>query len=435
MKNAKLLQILVAAGCVGATVVMTPAFAGDSVTLGAGGGSNAFTVQFMGKSGNTWTYSVSQTGRALSHWSLGIESCEGKVSNPSPSSGFESGAGGASDSLLKNTGVDWMIKWNTGAGVSATGTLFSITLDGNYESTDVGVLVKTGGSPQSAVGSVTGPDCTKEVVTVVDTDSDGIADSADNCPAIANANQANADGDSMGDACDALTDSDGDTVADTSDNCPNAANMDQANVDGDGQGDACDATDDRVVDTGNDDGGDENANNGGGNENANNGGGNNDNGNAQGNNPNMLCSEITAGNGGQMNLVTKFNWTSGGYTREGGTDAITITGDANGGTWSVKDAGIVDIDAIIVKGATGTYVYNFEPGAKTAGEFSKMVLPLNGGEQVPDISNIQFCEDGVMNGGDEVCLALGGQKSCVTIPAGTPYTISVDDASYDLIAE
>lgn len=36
----------------------------------------------------------------------------------------------------------------------------------------------------------------------VDTDGDGIADSADNCPTVANADQANHDGDSLGDACD-----------------------------------------------------------------------------------------------------------------------------------------------------------------------------------------------------------------------------------------
>lgn len=35
-----------------------------------------------------------------------------------------------------------------------------------------------------------------------DADSDGVADSADNCPSTPNADQANADGDSLGDACD-----------------------------------------------------------------------------------------------------------------------------------------------------------------------------------------------------------------------------------------
>lgn len=72
-----------------------------------------------------------------------------------------------------------------------------------------------------------------------DTDGDGVADATDNCPAVANADQANADGDSMGDVCD--TDDDNDTVADTSDNCPMTANTDQADTDGDGQGNACDS--------------------------------------------------------------------------------------------------------------------------------------------------------------------------------------------------
>jgi hypothetical protein len=42
-----------------------------------------------------------------------------------------------------------------------------------------------------------------------DADVDGIADSADNCPTTANADQANFDGDSQGDACDADDDNDG----------------------------------------------------------------------------------------------------------------------------------------------------------------------------------------------------------------------------------
>ena len=60
----------------------------------------------------------------------------------------------------------------------------------------------------------------------------------DNCPFVANTNQANNDGDSMGDACDPDDDNDG--VADTSDNCPLVANADQADGDGDGIGNACD---------------------------------------------------------------------------------------------------------------------------------------------------------------------------------------------------
>jgi hypothetical protein len=49
--------------------------------------------------------------------------------------------------------------------------------------------------------------------TPTDTDKDGVADTTDNCPAVANANQANYDGDSQGDACD--TDDDNDGILDT----------------------------------------------------------------------------------------------------------------------------------------------------------------------------------------------------------------------------
>ncbi len=59
-----------------------------------------------------------------------------------------------------------------------------------------------------------------------DGDGDGVADADDNCPGVANANQADSDNDDRGDACD---------------NCPNAPNPDQADQDNDGVGDVCDA--------------------------------------------------------------------------------------------------------------------------------------------------------------------------------------------------
>ncbi|TAM23255.1 MAG: hypothetical protein EPN60_15485, partial [Nevskiaceae bacterium] len=78
-----------------------------------------------------------------------------------------------------------------------------------------------------------------------DGDQDGVPDSSDNCPSVANADQADSDGDGLGDACDSVApppDGDGDGVADSGDNCPSIANADQADSDGDGLGNACDSS-------------------------------------------------------------------------------------------------------------------------------------------------------------------------------------------------
>lgn len=42
---------------------------------------------------------------------------------------------------------------------------------------------------------------------IIDTDGDGVCDELDNCPAVANADQADTDGDGNGDLCDACADS------------------------------------------------------------------------------------------------------------------------------------------------------------------------------------------------------------------------------------
>ena len=72
-----------------------------------------------------------------------------------------------------------------------------------------------------------------------DTDSDGVPDATDNCPAVANPDQADADANGVGDACEAPTDTDADGVPNATDNCPNVANPDQADANADGVGDAC----------------------------------------------------------------------------------------------------------------------------------------------------------------------------------------------------
>ncbi|MBI2833263.1 MAG: Ig-like domain-containing protein [Acidobacteria bacterium] len=83
------------------------------------------------------------------------------------------------------------------------------------------------------------------VAALPDGDGDGVLDSSDNCPVTANANQANTDGDALGDACDACpndpaNDTDGEGECGNDDNCPADSNGPQANADGDALGDACD---------------------------------------------------------------------------------------------------------------------------------------------------------------------------------------------------
>lgn len=96
---------------------------------------------------------------------------------------------------------------------------------------------------------------------IYDFDLDGIPSLQDNCPYAANKAQKDTDGDGLGDSCDTTDntpvptdntgggtvvtdtdiDTDGDGVLDATDNCPNIANTDQADTFGTTAGDACEA--------------------------------------------------------------------------------------------------------------------------------------------------------------------------------------------------
>ena len=83
-----------------------------------------------------------------------------------------------------------------------------------------------------------------------DIDGDGVANDDDNCDRVASANQTDLDNDGMGDLCD--LDDDGDTINDEDDNCPRDPNPRQTDSDGDNIGNACDATPGTVPDGDND---------------------------------------------------------------------------------------------------------------------------------------------------------------------------------------
>ncbi len=81
--------------------------------------------------------------------------------------------------------------------------------------------------------------------TSPDDDNDGIPNTADNCPSVANADQLDTDNDGMGDVCD--TDDDNDGVLDATDNCSLTANADQADDNNDGIGNVCDTDNDTIL--------------------------------------------------------------------------------------------------------------------------------------------------------------------------------------------
>jgi hypothetical protein len=81
-----------------------------------------------------------------------------------------------------------------------------------------------------------------------DGDTDGHSDALDNCPLVANIDQADGESDGLGDACDLCpalfgakqADTDSDGVADACDDCPFLGNTEQIDSDSDGAGNLCD---------------------------------------------------------------------------------------------------------------------------------------------------------------------------------------------------
>jgi hypothetical protein len=137
-------------------------------------------------------------------------------------------------------------------GVLADGTVVLLGYSEWCESPDTACCVEAGACQTGSIlsclvagGAPLGFDTPCEE----DADEDGLDGSCgDNCPAQANADQADGDQDGHGDVCDNCAsafnpgqgDDDGDGVGTDCDNCPSTANADQSDDDADSVGTACD---------------------------------------------------------------------------------------------------------------------------------------------------------------------------------------------------
>jgi len=156
-----------------------------------------------------------------------------------------------SDSSI-SSGSDAMIKWDWD--FDSDGIIDSMSQNPIWTYNDAGTY--------SVTLTVTDEDSDNNVamkenyITVLlaeeDSDGDGVTDSLDNCPTIANPEQTDNDNDGIGDLCDNCqlianpdqVDSDNDGIGDSCDNCPLIANPDQIDSDNDGIGDVCDVPND-----------------------------------------------------------------------------------------------------------------------------------------------------------------------------------------------
>jgi hypothetical protein len=113
-------------------------------------------------------------------------------------------------------GEQFVITFTTPAGVTATPDSLTFTdcnvfktvsftaAAGAVDGTVTAAITTNTTGSGTYINNVEIPvDVTTPVVVVADADHDGVPDASDNCPATANADQANADGDALGNACDA----------------------------------------------------------------------------------------------------------------------------------------------------------------------------------------------------------------------------------------
>ena len=157
-------------------------------------------------------------------------------------------SGGPGDDQLVGAGGSDHLDGGTGAD-RFEGGADDDTLDARDRGADLSF--DCGGGADTLLPDVPADDATPrsgcETGAAADADGDAVPDSLDNCPAVANPNQADGDANGIGDACTPtsppppppIVDRDRDGILDTADNCPDAANSSQSDDDADAIGDAC----------------------------------------------------------------------------------------------------------------------------------------------------------------------------------------------------
>ena len=157
-------------------------------------------------------------------------------------SGGDQGNGGAVDKTPISPDVVGLSESQAVAALESLGIAVSVSRE-HSETVDEGDVIAQSPPPNGKASAASlvvslGPS---------DRDGDGRADTVDNCPDVENPEQADHNGNGLGDVCD---DTDDDGIVDAADNCLTTVNPDQADQRGNGTGDVCDDPDgDAVVDS------------------------------------------------------------------------------------------------------------------------------------------------------------------------------------------